>query len=172
LNTIVLRKVTSKDIQTLREISIRTYTDQFEKQNNPLDFQLYIEEAFSNEALLEEVNNKESVFYFVLLKATLVAYIKLNTGTAQTDIKETTGIELQRIYVDKNFQNQGIGRQLIKMIVDKANREGYAYLWLGVWEHNPNAIRFYKQLDFTVFDKHYFMMGTDKQTDILMKLIF
>jgi ribosomal protein S18 acetylase RimI-like enzyme len=44
------------------------------------------------------------------------------------------------------------------------------HVWLGVWEKNPKAIRFYKKNGFVEFDKHIFKLGTDEQTDIMMKL--
>ena len=43
------------------------------------------------------------------------------------------------------------------------------YVWLGVWEENPRAIRFYEKNGFVAFDKHIFRLGDDEQTDIMMK---
>ena len=42
-------------------------------------------------------------------------------------------------------------------------------VWLGVWEHNPKAIEFYKRCGFEVFDKHIFVLGNDPQNDLLMR---
>lgn len=42
------------------------------------------------------------------------------------------------------------------------------YVWLGVWEKNLGAIRFYEKNGFVPFDKHIFRLGDEKQTDILM----
>jgi len=42
-------------------------------------------------------------------------------------------------------------------------------IWLGVWEHNHNAVHFYKQWGFEIFGAHPFILGDDKQTDVLMK---
>ena len=44
------------------------------------------------------------------------------------------------------------------------------YIWLGVWEKNERALEFYKKNGFVAFDQHIFTLGTDVQTDILMKL--
>ncbi len=43
-------------------------------------------------------------------------------------------------------------------------------MWLGVWEKNPRALRFYQKIGFQEFDKHIFTLGNEKQTDIMMKL--
>jgi len=169
LNTLVLKGITPDDIDELHRISIQTYKDQFEKDNNPLDFKLYIEEAFSKQHLLEEIRTQGSSFYFAYHGEHLIAYIKINIGTAQTDIFDTNAIELQRIYVYKSFQKIGVGAYLIDQVKEKAKRKGYKYLWLGVWEKNLAAIRFYRRLGFIKFDSHSFMMGNDEQTDILMK---
>ncbi|NAS32499.1 GNAT family N-acetyltransferase [Flavobacteriaceae bacterium R38] len=168
---LVLQKVTADEIEDLVNISIQTYRDQFEKDNNPEDFEAYVKQAFSKASLIKELENPDSSFYFAYLGEKLVAYIKLNTKTAQTDIQEPNAIELQRIYVYKEFQRKKIGERLVQKIVANASEKGYDYLWLGVWEHNPNAIRFYERVGFKAFSSHSFMVGTDEQTDILMKII-
>jgi ribosomal protein S18 acetylase RimI-like enzyme len=48
--------------------------------------------------------------------------------------------------------------------------EGFDTVWLGVWEHNPKAARFYEKCGFQVFGSHAFWVGNDCQTDNLMKL--
>jgi hypothetical protein len=43
-------------------------------------------------------------------------------------------------------------------------------LWLGVWEKNEGAIRFYERNGFSVTGSHPFRMGDEIQTDLIMKL--
>ena len=57
-------------------------------------------------------------------------------------------------------------KKLLKLIEEK----NVEYVWLGVWEQNPRAIRFYEKNGFVAFDKHVFKLGNDEQTDIMMKL--
>jgi ribosomal protein S18 acetylase RimI-like enzyme len=42
-------------------------------------------------------------------------------------------------------------------------------MWLGVWEYNPRAQRFYEKNGFRIVGKHVFQLGTDPQTDLLMQ---
>lgn len=51
-----------------------------------------------------------------------------------------------------------------------SKQRGVDYVWLGVWEENPRAIRFYKKNGFVEFDRHIFKLGNDEQTDIMVKL--
>lgn len=45
------------------------------------------------------------------------------------------------------------------------------YIGLEGWEENTKAIQFfYTKNGFEAFDKHIFMLGSDQQIDIMMKL--
>ena len=89
---------------------------------------------------------------------------------AQTELKENIGLEIERIYVLKEFHGKNVGQILYDTAFEVAKRINAEYLWLGVWEHNPRAINFYKKNGFVEFDKHIFKLGDDEQTDIMMKL--
>jgi ribosomal protein S18 acetylase RimI-like enzyme len=43
-------------------------------------------------------------------------------------------------------------------------------LWLGVWEHNPRAITFYRKFGLEVVGTHAFMLGLDRQRDLIMSV--
>ena len=47
---------------------------------------------------------------------------------------------------------------------------GYNKVWLGVWEKNFKAIRFYKKYGFKKFGQHNFLLRNDLQTDYLFEI--
>lgn len=130
----------------------------------------YLEESFSLERLGAELNDKKVEFYFAMLEKDIVGYLKLNLGDSQTELKDKKGIEIERIYVLKEFQGKRIGQLLLEKSIQLAKQMDMEYIWLGVWEENPGAINFYKKNGFVEFDKHLFKLGDDEQTDIMMKL--
>jgi ribosomal protein S18 acetylase RimI-like enzyme len=77
-------------------------------------------------------------------------------------------LEIERIYVDSKFHGEGIGKSLLDKCIQLARLKNIKTVWLGVWEHNPNAIAFYKKYGFKKFDDHIFLLGRDPQTDWLM----
>ena len=101
----------------------------------------------------------------------VVGYFKLNWGDAQKDIHDENAVEIERIYVLKEFQRKRIGQQMLAKTIELAKDKGAEYIWLGVWEKNIKAIRFYEKHGFEKFGEHVFMLGNDKQTDHLMKLV-
>lgn len=137
--------------------------------NTPDDMAIYAAKSFTVEKLTEELSNPDSHFYFALLNNQIAGYIKLNTNTAQTEFQDPKALEIERIYVDAKFQNQQIGKQLLQFAIDKAIENNCQHIWLGVWDANDKAIRFYERHGFHVFSSHEFMLGNDKQTDLLMK---
>ncbi|RRQ49963.1 GNAT family N-acetyltransferase [Maribacter algicola] len=157
------------DVEQLMSISRTTFSDAFRNQNDPADFNSYLEQAFSKEQLCRELENPKMTFYFVYFEGVLAAYFKLNEGDAQTDIKQKDSMELERIYVLKAFQGKQLGKRILDWIKDRAGNVGKSFLWLGVWEKNPRAIVFYERHGFYKFGTHPYFIGNDKQTDYLMR---
>lgn len=169
METIRLTLCTPADLEGLRSLSISTFRDAFESQNDPDDFKYYLEKAFSQEQLLKELEHPEMQFYFAWSGNRLAGYCKLNSGGAQTELQEPEGLEIERIYVDAAFQGKGVGALMIQEIEAMARKEGKRYLWLGVWQQNPGAIRFYERHGFEIFGEHPYYIGNDRQMDWLMK---
>ena len=166
---ISFRKVEPDDVDALLGISKQTFFDAFEKQNNPNDFEAYASKAFTIDKLNSELANPASVFYFATDGEEIVGYVKLNFADAQTEFNDPEALEIERIYVLKSYQGKKIGELLLQHAVGVAQNNHLNTIWLGVWEHNVNAIRFYERHGFKTFGSHEFMLGTDRQTDILMK---
>lgn len=159
-----------KDLQILAEISVNTFVSAFEKQNNPEDFKIYLNNAFSKEQLKKELFDDNASFYLVYNGKDLVGYFKLNEKEAQTEPFGNTSLEIERIYVLEDFQGQHIGKKMLFQILEIAKSKSFTFIWLGVWEKNVSAIRFYERYGFNKFDTHTFYIGNDKQTDWLMRL--
>ncbi len=164
-----LQRCNAPDLKRLVAISKTTFIDAFEKDNDPEDFKVYIDFAFDGEKLLGELKNPDITFYFVHKDADLVGYLKLNENGAQTDIKSEETMELERIYVLRDFQGQHIGKWMLDEVKKIASRKKKTLLWLGVWERNLKAIKFYRNHGFTKFGTHPYYVGKDKQTDWLMR---
>lgn len=166
---LTFEKCTMVDLDVLVNMSRDTFVHAFEKDNNPEDFWNYINDAFNENTIVEQLLNVNSKFYFVYLKNVLVGYFKLNKNKAQTEQFAKRSIELERIYVLKDFQNQGIGKRILLKTIDLAKQSKATFIWLGVWQENKNAVRFYESHGFKIFDSHPYYIGNDKQTDWLMK---
>ena len=130
----------------------------------------YLDEGFSIAKLTTELNDDNAEFYFALNKNIIIGYLKLNFGNAQTELMDGKAMEIERIYVLKEYHGKNVGQILFEKAIAIASLQQCEYVWLGVWEENQRAINFYQKNGFVEFDKHIFKLGDDEQTDIMMKL--
>jgi len=169
MENIEIIKATTGNLHKLQQISRDTFSETFSSDHNNDNMNKYMEKSFSDEKLTSELQNKDSEFYFAILEGEVIGYLKLNSGQSQTEIKDDKAIEIERIYVLQEYHGKKVGQLLYAKAIDTAVQLSADYVWLGVWEENPRAISFYKKNGFIEFDKHSFMFGDDKQTDIMMK---
>ena len=172
MNPIEIRKATVADLEMLQKLSIQTFAETFAVTNTPENIANYIDKSFNTEQLIRELNTIESQFYMAFSDTIPVGYLKVNFGEAQTEIIEGNSLEIHRIYVLQTFHGKNVGQLLLDTAKNIGQTSGVTSIWLGVWEENHRALRFYTKNGFVVFDKHDFIMGTDKQTDLMMHLSY
>ncbi len=166
---LTIRECTPEDLPVLQELSCRTYDETFRHMNTPSNMKAYLEKAFDMDRLRGELSNSGSAFYFLYGGENPAGYLKLNEHEAQTDIRDPRSLEIERIYVAKGFHGRGLGSVLLNKAVQVAGTRKKSYLWLGVWEKNEKAIRFYKRNGFYVTGNHSFFMGEEEQTDFILR---
>lgn len=169
MKNILIQQVALEDIKQLQAISKQTFCEAFSSENTEENMKQYLASAFSIEQLSKELAEKKSEFYFAKLGHQIIGYLKINTGQSQTEMEENA-LEIERIYVLKDFYGKKVGQLLYEKAIALAQQIKVDYVWLGVWEENPRAIRFYEKNGFKAFDKHVFKLGDDEQIDLMMKL--
>ncbi len=160
-----------EDVEKLQEICIQTFNESYFDKNSEANMVLFLNENFNLEKLKGELMNSNSICFFARQAENILGYLKLNWGNSQTEKQTVESIEIERIYVLKEFKGQKIGQKLFDKAIEIAKLKKVNYLWLGVWEENLDALRFYKKNGLVEFDKHIFQLGDDAQTDIMMKLV-
>jgi ribosomal protein S18 acetylase RimI-like enzyme len=169
LSDVHIERVFPQDAATLQLVSRQTFYEAFSAANNAQDMQSYLDHQLSIEQLTFELNQAGSEFYFALYMQEVIGYLKINVGDAQTELKDKKAMEIERIYVLKEFYGLGVGQMLCDYAIHLARYKDLHYVWLGVWEENHRAIRFYEKNGFETFDKHLFLLGSDEQTDLMMR---
>lgn len=166
---ITIRTCTKEDLFTLSEMSAKTFADTFRGTTSDKNLEDFLKTAYQPEKLAKEMSNSDSTFYFIYVENELAGYLKVNFGDAQTEIHDPAAGELERIYVQKEFQGKGAGRLLMEQALKLVRDAGKEYIWLGVWEYNQRALDFYKRYGFYQISSHDFPVGDDIQTDIILR---
>ncbi len=165
-----IEKVKSVEISELLEFAKRTFLETYATVNSESDMRKYVSENFSRSRFNEEFYSQGSEFFSAKIDSRWVGYLKVNRGNTQTEQPLQNSLEIERIYVIANFHGQGIAQKLYSKAVSLARSYQSEYLWLGVWEENLKAIKFYQKCGFELFGQHKFRLGDAIQNDLIMSL--
>ena len=164
-----IRRATPEDAELIAEISRSTFYDAFAKDNTKENMDDFMNNVFTKEALMKEVLNNEGIFILAFNYAQAGGYARMREQNAEHIMEGENAIEIARIYSTQAAIGKGVGPALMKACLDIAIHMKKSIIWLGVWEKNPRAIAFYQKWGFEKFGEHIFPIGTDPQTDWLMK---
>lgn len=130
----------------------------------------YCHKAFGPGMQKRELTDPEVMTFLALSETTIVGYGQIRLGSRTTCIACDNAAEIQRLYVGSTWQGKQLAQELLRKLVGAATRSGAECIWLGVWERNARAIRFYEKAGFSVVGEHQFSLGSDIQRDLIMKL--
>lgn len=169
MQEIILKRIGTEDVEQLQKIAKQTFFDTFSPDNTEENMTQYMAKGFTIEKLTAEIKNENSEFFFALSDEEVIGYLKVNFGDAQTELQDKNSLEIERIYVSKDFHGKKVGQILYDKALEIAKDKNVEFVWLGVWEENLRAVQFYKKNGFVEFDKHVFRFGNEDQTDLMMK---
>jgi diamine N-acetyltransferase len=169
--SIQIRPANVYDAKPLTDLAYTTFWDAFahHPKNAPDDLNHYMRQAFSLEQITVELADENSIFLIADIDGKAAGYAKLNIGTTEDGITAERPVELNRLYAHQEYLGRGVGQELMDACFERARKHGHDVMWLGVWEYNPRAQRFYEKNGFRVVGRHTFQLGSDPQTDLLMQ---
>lgn len=168
---ITLRRATENDAEQLTRVSFDTFWDTFagHPMNAPHDLDEYMRRAFTVGQITSELADPQNIFTLAEIHGAIAGYSKLILDTTEPGVTAERPVELSRLYSRQQYLGKGVGQALMGRCLEDARDLGRDAMWLGVWEYNPRAQRFYEKHGFRVVGKHVFQLGTDPQTDLLMQ---
>lgn len=167
-----IRYATEKDSLLLAELGRKTFYDTFAEHNTPEDMAIFLSEHFSAEIQMSEIKDPNTIFLIAEINGVPVGYAKLKEYSKGNGVSGKNPMELQRIYLIQEYIGKGVGAELLTNSIRVARERGFNCLWLGVWEKNERAIKFYERWGFKKVGNHFFIVGKDTQNDLTMELSF
>jgi ribosomal protein S18 acetylase RimI-like enzyme len=159
----------TSDTTKLARLGKNSFVETYESYNNQKNFQKYLKSNFSIKATREQLEDDQNFFLLAQHEDKYIGYAKLRENNKPFHNKSINAVELERIYVLKDYQGEGVGKNLLDNCLAFAQLRKYPVMWLGVWEKNLDAVKFYQKQGFVVFGSHTFEMGDEEQNDYLMK---
>lgn len=157
-----------EDLIDIQKISRETFYDTFKDTASSEDMGRFLDKNYALEKLEREFLNPNSEFFFLMDEEKIAGYLKINVDDAQTEDIAENSFELERIYLDKNYKFRGLGSVLFDFAEEKARELNKSSLWLGVWENNKPALKFYTKKGLEVVGSHPYNIENEPQTDLIM----
>ena len=157
------------DVAAIRQLSEKTFRDTYSEHNTPENMEQHVEKNFALQQIEKELKQIDSQYIIIDLNGEIIAFSKLVKNHSAKGLEEKNVVEIERFYIDKSLQGQQLGRKLMDFCIEWSIENNFEIIWLGVWENNANAIKFYQKMGFEFLGKHSFVLGTEVQTDFTMK---
>jgi ribosomal protein S18 acetylase RimI-like enzyme len=172
MESILIRQATVEDAKLLTDLAYTTFWDAFahHPKNAPDDLNYYMRQAFNQEQIASELADAKNIFLIAEIDGEAAGYSKIIIDNIEPGITATRPVELSRLYAHQKHLGQGVGQRLMDACFQRARAEDRDVMWLGVWEYNPRAQRFYEKNGFRIVSSHVFQLGEDPQTDLLMQI--
>jgi ribosomal protein S18 acetylase RimI-like enzyme len=152
----------------LAALGAQTFAETFRADNSPDDIRAHLAANFRPDVQARELADSTISILVAECDGEPAGYAKLQRSEVPPCVGEASSIEIARIYVAARFHGRGIGAALMKACLKSARTLGAKKIWLGVWERNGRAQAFYRRFDFVECGDHEFVLGSDRQRDIIM----
>lgn len=164
---ISIRKIGMEDVAAFSVLARQTFFDTFTGTCTDADMQGYLDQYYSTAELSKVLQDEAGFCFFAEYGGEPVAYLQFKEDYEQfKEVSKWKALELKRIYVLRDFHGKGIAQQLMDLFLHVAREKKYELVWLGVWEHNIRAQKFYAKYGFTDSGfTHDFPIGNTPQTD-------
>jgi ribosomal protein S18 acetylase RimI-like enzyme len=165
-----VRSASPEDSRALHEIAESTFRETFGPANTDEDMNLHCSRAFTRETQARELDDPAMDTLVIDDPGShrFAAYAQIRDGAPPPSVRSESPIELQRFYVRSEFHGGGLAKILMDAVLSRARERRADTLWLGVWEKNPRAIRFYEKCGFRPVGDQIFLLGTDPQRDLVL----
>ena len=165
-----IRPANKNDANILAELGAKTFYETFRPFHSEEDLQQYIKKAYSVELITENLF-KENIQYFIAFdEEKPIGYLKLIKNATHEKLPTQKTIELEKIYVLKEYLDKKVGKELMLQAINFSKQNNFETLFLGVWQENHRAVNFYKKFGFETFTIRTFQLGETLCDDFLMKL--
>ncbi len=144
--SLTIRQATIDDLHLISVLAIATHYEAYFELDPSHDLADYCVRFFNLETVKSELENPQLTYLIVQYKGNAVGFAELREGKYIECLKGKNAIEVQRIYVIEPLKGKGIGKRLFEKCCEIAREKGYQTIWLGVWDKNIEAQKFYEKI--------------------------
>ena len=112
------------------------------------DGEWYLNEVYGMDRIQAELQDPGTNLFFIEREGSRIGYLKLNPYSDLDD--EPAGLEIERIYLFREFSGKGLGTLAMNAALAIAERYARNYVWLHVMDSSIASIKFYLRRGFSI----------------------
>lgn len=163
-----IRTASESDARIVAALSAATFYEAYVETDDPQDLAEYVTTNFSVDNVREHLLDPAVTFFLGAASGRFVGYLKIRRSEPPMCLSGRNVLEIERIYILGRFAGRGLGSVLIDRGLETARAEGFEGVWLGVWNENLSAKRFYENRGFVLAGEMPFEYGDQVFTNEVM----
>ncbi len=165
-----IRPVQYNQAEILAPFARALFYDAYKDSTDGEDMGVYLDNAFNLSKVQKEISNPKIQYFFACQNDELIGYLKLRWDRNDEKLEDFNPIELQRIYLKREYWGKQLGSELLNFSFNYAIESGFDCLWLLIYRENKKAMRFYQKHGMEIFGERYFLFGNTQHLDwVLLK---
>jgi GNAT superfamily N-acetyltransferase len=161
-----MRRASPDDAASLAAFAVHAFIETFGDENDPDDLRAYIESMYGLAQQTDEIRDPSMATWLAEHDdGALIGFAQICRKRVPPCVEAANPAEIYRLYVAHSAHGTGVAQALMSTAFAQAREWGADVVWLGVWEHNPRAMRFYRKFGFADVGSIDFFVGPDRQTD-------
>lgn len=141
-----IRLAAAQDLALISALGITTCYEAYFELDPSRDLADYCVNFYSLEQLKIELEDENSTYLIAELDERAIGFAKLREGKRIECLEGKNVIEVQRIYVLEKIKGKNVGKALMEKCAEIGKGKGYETIWLGVWDKNFAAQKFYEKI--------------------------
>ena len=141
---ISLQAITIKDCETLYSLMKEIYPPAYAHFWKD-DGSWYVNSQYSESNILKELSEEKTEYYFIFYQDEIIGNFRIVWDAKLDGLPHEKQVKLHRIYLHPKIQGNGIGKELLAWLEEKAKKNNYSTIWLDAMNEQPQAFEFYKK---------------------------
>jgi ribosomal protein S18 acetylase RimI-like enzyme len=168
-----LRRATTADAAALARLKLICFREAFLEDFGipypPADLARFEAEAYGEATVAAELSDPSHATWVCERDGALVAYAHAGPcKLPHPEVADGSG-ELYQLYVRRDSQGMGHGRQLLRASLDWLEETYPGPLWLGVWSGNERAQAVYGAAGFYLVGEYQFLVGDHRDDEFILR---
>ncbi len=163
-----LYRASSEDAEALAEFGRREFARNFAYLYRSENLEAYLAGAYDLQRIEEELLSEESVYYMAGRESAVLGFAKACRCKLPVPQPRNGDYEIQRLYICEQSQGAGVGGQLMEAALNWCESRQAEDIYIGVWENNFRAQRFYARFGFAPVGEYRFIVGDQFDREIIL----